>query len=307
MKTETTAIAAHFNPAVMGLDTEVINTKKDDLKKVDPRNIEIEEGFNERIDYGDIDALARSVVELGVLEPVKAYKKKGEDKYVLTDGHRRMKAVNLAIKYHNANKEGFEDISKIQLIKLLAGPSTRKERLLEMAVTGEGKKPLTDLEKASLYQKLIDISMAEGKKRGEAITELRAKLGVSQATVYNILQLNALPEEIKTAIEKKEISGSTVTTIIREAKSPEEQVRMVNEAIEDAKQTAQASGKATVKKATAKNVKGIKPKTPIQKIKAVAEKLENAGVKNTRANALITMMSMLEEGASINKIYELFV
>lgn len=291
----------------LSLHTPIVTTKRDDLKKVDPRNIEIEPGFNKRVDYGDIESLARSVVECGVIEPIEGFKKRGEDKYILTDGHRRMAAVNLALKYHSEGKQGFEDISKIELIRLIPSSSDRKDRLYIMAITGEGKKPLTDLEKSEMYEALLEIAMAEGKKRTEAIKEIVVRLGVSQATVYNILQLSKLPETIKTAIGKGAISGSTVTTIIRDVKDETEQVRMVTEAIENAKETAVASGKAAPKKATAKNVKGMKAKTPIQKLKAVEEKLIASETKNTRATAFLQMMEILEGGGSVNKIYDLFV
>lgn len=289
-----------------GLKSEIIETKRDDLKKVDPRNIEIEAGFNKRVDYGDIESLARSVVEVGVIEPIEGFKKRGEDKYVLTDGHRRHAAVMLALKYHAEGKKGFEDISKIELIRLIPSSSNIKDRLYIMAITGEGKKPLTDLEKGKMYDSLIEIGLAEGKKRGEVIKEICVKLGVSQATVYNVLQLNSLPEEIRTAIGKGAISGSTVTTIIRDVKDPEAQIKMVNEAIESAKEDAAKNGKAT-KKATAKNVKGMAAKTPIQKLQALSEKIESAELNNTRAKTFVEVMKLIENGASVHKMFELFL
>lgn len=289
-----------------GLNSEVIETKRDDLKKVDPRNIEIEAGFNKRIDYGDIEGLARSVVEVGVIEPIEGYKKRNEDKYVLTDGHRRHAAVMLALKYHSEGKKGFEDVSKIQLIRLIPSSSNIKDRLYIMAITGEGKKPLTDLEKGNMYQALIDIGLAENKKRGEVIKEICAKLGVSQATVYNVLQLNTLPEEIRTEIAKGAISGSTVTTIIRDVKDPEQQIKVVTEAIADAKATAAQNGKAT-KKATAKNVKNKAAKTPMEKLVALKERLESSDINNTRAKTFIEVMELVKDGASVHKMFELFL
>jgi ParB family chromosome partitioning protein len=286
-------------------ENTVQDTKRDDIKKVDPRNIEVEEGFNERKDYGDTLAMAHSVVEMGVIEPVIGYKKRGEDKYVLTDGHRRMAGVHLAIRLHNAGKAGFEDISKIEFIRLIPSSSDLKERLYIMAITGEGKKPLTDLEKAGMYARLIEMAKSEGKKRGDAIKEIVTKLGVSQATVYNILKINELPEEIKDAIAKNEISGSTVVTIVREIKDEAQQIKAVNDAIVHAK--AQAEKEGGKSKATASNVKGLKAKSAIQKLKEVAEKLENKEVSNSRTKLLGELLIALEDKRSVNKILDLFI
>lgn len=280
-------------------------TKRDDIKKVDPRNIEIEEGFNKRTDYGNILAMAHSVVEMGVIEPVIGYKKRGEDKYVLTDGHRRMAGVHLAIKLHNEGKAGFEDISKIEFIRLIPTSSDLKDRLYIMAITGEGKKPLTDMEKANMYQSLIAIAKTEGKKRGEAIKEIVAKLGVSQATVYNILQLNDLDPDIKAFVESGQISGSTVVTLVREVKDVVKQRELVLEAIYNAEDKAKATGKKT--KATIANVSGLKAKSPMQRLKEVVERLKEKEVTNVRATALIELVDLLENKKSTNKILELFL
>lgn len=78
------------------LGKDIAETKKNDLLKVDPRNIVIEEGFNEREEYGDIEGLCQSIIEVGQLEAVKGYKMRGEEKYVLTDGHRRFRAIMMA-------------------------------------------------------------------------------------------------------------------------------------------------------------------------------------------------------------------
>lgn len=286
--------------------TEIKATKRDDIKKVDPRNIEIEAGFNKRVDYGDTLAMAHSVVSVGVLEAVIGYKKRAEDKYVLTDGHRRMAGVHLAIKLHNEGVAGFEDISKLEFIRLAPCSDDLKERLYIMAITGEGKKPLTDLEKASMYHSLIEVGKEEGKKRGEVIKEIVAKLGVSTATIYNLLQLNDVSEDIKDFIASGQISGEVVRAIIKEVKDPEEQKKMVLEAVYDAEEKAKASGGTKKAKATAANVKGLKPKTPMQKLLEVQEKLIKKDVINVRTRLLDSLIAALEEKESINRIVELF-
>lgn len=288
------------------ISKEIIETKRDDLKKVDPRNIIVEDGFNVRKDLGDIVGLAHSVMTDGVIVPVEGYKVRGEDKYILTDGHRRLAAVLLALKFNAEGKAGFEDVSKIQLIRLIPSSSNIKDRLYIMAITGEKKKDLTEIEKAEMYSRLVEYGIAEGKKRGEVIKEICTRLCVSPASVYNTLKLNALPQEIKTAIVNKEISGGTVTTIIREIKDEAEQIKAVEAAITQAKSVAKEGGKS---KATARDVKGLKAKSPMQRLREVAEKIEENGLtnSNSRTKLLVELLVALEEKKSVNKILELFV
>lgn len=284
-------------------NAETLATKRTDLMLVDPRNCTVEEGFNVREDYGDIKGLAKSVVELGVVEPIVGYKVRNEDRYIMTDGHRRLTAVMLAFTLHAKGEPGFEDISKIERIPMRTASADPKERLYIMAVTGEKKKSLTDMEKAKMYARLIEYGKAEGKSRGDVINDIKARLGVSKATVYNILKLNELPEEIQARISKGEISGSTVNTIIREVKDEAEQIKVVNEAV----LAAQAITDGGKKKATASHVKGLKAKSPMQRLKEVAAKLESNGVNNSRAKLLAELIDALENKRSVNKILDLFV
>lgn len=57
---------------------EIANTRRSDLFLIDHRNVLIEEGFNCREDYGDIEALAQSIITNGQLEPILVFKKRGE-------------------------------------------------------------------------------------------------------------------------------------------------------------------------------------------------------------------------------------
>lgn len=281
---------------------ETVATKRTDLMLVDPRNLEVEAGFNVRKDYGDIRGLALSIVSLGVQEPLIGFKVRGEDKFVVTDGHRRERAIKFALEKHAAGDPHFADISKITNVPVRIASADPIERLFTMAVTGEKKKNLTELERADMYSRLIDSIMdTKGVKRGDAIDEVIVKVGISKPTLYNILSLNKLPEEIKEAIANNEISGSTVVTIVREVKDEDEQKRLVKEAIASAKAT------GSKKKATASNVKGLTSKSPMQRLKELSAKLQEKEVTNTRATALIELVEMLEDKKSINKMLELFL
>ena len=286
--------------------TEAQKTGRTDLMLVDPKNISIEPDFNVRVDMGDIEGLAHSVVSLGVIDAIKGFKVRGEDRYIMTEGHRRLEAVLLAHRYHAEGKKGFEDISKIERIQLVPCSSDLEDRLYIMGATGEKKKNLTELERADLYKRLISLGETKGKKRSEVINEIKERMGVSTATVYNLLQLNDVDQDIKDFIASNQISGGVVLSIIKEVKEPEEQKKLVLEAVYDAEEKAKASGGTKKTKATAANVKGLVNKTPIQKLKELAEQLETKGIKNQRSKLLNELIDALEEKATVKSMVSFF-
>lgn len=288
------------------METELLKTTKNDILSIDPRRLVEEEGFNERNkgNFGDILGLALSMVAVGLLEPIIGHKIRGTENYLVTDGHRRNAGLMLAFENHAKGVKGFEDISKIQRVPLKVASADLKDRLYIMAITGTTKRLLTDIERASMFETLIKIGLEEGKKRPEIIQEIITKMGISKATVYNTLQITELPQVIKDRIMEGVIASGAVLAITRELKEPEQQIKAVERAIENATKTSEATGKKV--KATAKDVKGLKAKTPMARIQEVVAKLEDKGVKNVRANALIALMKGLDEKQSLKDLFELF-
>lgn len=287
------------------MNTETLKTTRTDVAQVDPRNLTIEEGFNKRLDYGDIQALALSLVTFGMIESIKAHKVRGQEQYIVTDGHRRHAALMLALESHAKGVKGFEDVSKIDRVQVIPSSTNLKERLYIMAITGETKKVLTDLEKVEMYEALLEMGKSEGKKRSEVIAEIMSALGVSKAAVYNTLQISELPQVIKDRIAEGMITSGTVLAITRELKDEEEQIKAVDRAIDNATKSSETTGKKV--KATVKDVKGLKAKSPLARIQEVVAKLEDNNVSNSRANALKALMKALENKTSLSKLYELFV
>jgi len=258
------------------MKTEEINvTKKNDVMLVDPRNIIIEDGFNVRKDMGNIEELMLQIVALGQLEPISGTKVRGEDKYILTDGHRRMKAIELA-------RERGHDIP---YVKLMPTSANIEDRIFAMVVTGMGKKALNVLEEGEAYKRLVGYSYTP--------KDISAKIGKSIAHVYNLLKLADAPKAVKNAIEKNEISGTTVMQIIREVKNPDELVTIVETAVSEAKRD------NPTKKATVKNTSVQKFKTPLQKLSEAYDIAE----KNKAANLelLFEVISTLNKKESTAK------
>lgn len=225
-------------------EVEVLKTKNNDYYRVDPRNIIIDEEFNVRKDYGNIEALALSIVNNGQVEPIIASKVRGEDKYKLIDGFRRMRAINWAI------EQGYQ----IPFVNVMLSVGNEEDRIFAMVITGIDKKLLNPLEEGEAYKRLVNF--------GYNPKEIATRVGKSKAQIYNALKLADAPKIVKDAITNDEITATTVTQIIREVKDSKELIDIVTIAINEARTN--ANGKKA--KPTAKDVNITKFKTPMQKM-----------------------------------------
>lgn len=230
-------------------------TRKTDLMLIDPRNIIIEESFNVREDYGDIDGLAKSIIEVGQLEPIIVAKQRGTEQYILTDGYRRMKAILKAIEKGNA----------IPFVRAIVASGNMEDRIFAMVITGIGKKPLNNLEEGEAYKRL--------KAYGYEVKDIAGKVGKSLPHIYNMLKLADLPQQVKKHIIKGDISGNTVVALLKDVKTTDDLLKAVEDAVlaseieheEDAK-----AGKKTTKKkkATARHTGVL---TPMKKLEAALD------------------------------------
>lgn len=248
------------------LEQEALKTKKNDLLLIDPINIVVEEGFNVREDYGDIKGLTESITRSGQIEPVVVSKIRGTDRYALTDGHRRLRAINLA------NKNGAE----IQYVKAIVSDGDPIHRLLTMVITGADKKPLTNLEEGEAYKRL--------KEQGINPKEIAERVGKSYVHVYAMIKLADAPEQIKTYIKNGDISGSTVSKLMKDYNTVEELIQVVEEAvlnaqIEDESQVKEGKKKegAKPKKATARHAGVL---SPMKKLEAALDIAIDKGYDN---------------------------
>jgi ParB/RepB/Spo0J family partition protein len=192
-----------------------------------------DENENPRTDYGDIEELMHSLIENGIRNPLKGYKK-GE-KIVLKDGHRRMRAVNLAIsKGHN-----FERVPVI----LETATLNSEERTLEFLIYNDGK-PLTMLEQSEVINRLLNF--------GWKITEVVKRTGKARGYIDNLIMLSKAPAKIQNYIREGKISAHAVIQIMQALNgNGNGDMDKLLEEVENAIKKAQAEGKD---KATPKHV-----------------------------------------------------
>lgn len=169
------------------------NIARKDLFFIPPEMIKVEDGFNVRYDYGNIEELANSIIENGVKVPLRGYKVRGKDEYILTDGHRRFKAIQHAAELGH---------SGIKVPFIIDGVSTNEEdRVLGMVVYNEGKR-LTLLEESYVYERLINYGWSQA--------TIAKKTGKSQTHVANCLLLGSAPVILKKRIIEGKVAASLV-------------------------------------------------------------------------------------------------
>ena len=238
----------------------LLKTKVNDLLKIDPRNIVVDESKNVRTDYGDIESLMNNILTNGQEEPIKVVKIPKTEQYRLTnDGYRRMRAINLAI------ERGHD----FPYVLAIIGSGNEEDCLFSMVITGTGKKPLTMLEEAEAYKRL--------KAFGYDVKEISQKVSKTQQHVYNLLKLSELPKEVKNRIQAEEITGGAVLAILKTAKTADDILKAVDEAVKNAVEEDKAKGGTGTKvKAKASNAGVIPAKKTLELALAKAEELELA-------------------------------
>ncbi len=235
-----------------------ISSKK--IFEIPVNKIEIEEGFNQRIDYGtdDFEQLKGSIKKKGVEEPIRVIPHPTKkDHFYLREGHRRMKAVELI------NKATGGQIKKV--IAMIAKKETLEESLLRMISANSGKK-LSDIENGFICEKLQNYKWA--------VADIAEHSGLPLNKVYYCISLAKLPKKYHLPIATGEISGGLLTNLFRKFKdNPTKAEKAIEDAIKRADKEEKRNtknGKVSTKekhaKVTSKHFKNVGSTTDRQKI-----------------------------------------
>lgn len=155
--------------------------------------------FNVRIDYGDINELARSIEANGIKQPLRGHFDKIEGKYMITDGHRRLKAIQLLA------KKGID----LRIPIISDSHDSEEQRVLNMLILNEGKK-LNPVEESEIINRLVTYGYSED--------EIRKKTGFTKVYICNLKLLNASPKKVKDLIVGNTLSATLAMKIFREEK-----------------------------------------------------------------------------------------
>ena len=157
-----------------------------------------------RTQLGNIEELAASVREKGVLEPI-LVRQIGSHKYQIISGERRFRAATLA---------GLDEIPAIQL------DVDDKEQLEIALIENIQRKDLTPFEEAEGFSVLQQ-------KFGYTHEKISQVIGKSRTTVTETLLLNEIPDRIRAMCREAGISNKSVLVQVARAGSEEAMEQVV--------------------------------------------------------------------------------
>lgn len=251
---------------------EAVADARGTLYRIDPRKLVVLDGWNAREDgerlKGHIEALATSIAEKGVLEPLTAYMLNGSP--VISNGHCRYFATMLVI-------ERGGDVKTVPVIVEPRG-SNDADRLASQFIRNSGL-PLTALEKAAIAVRLSGF--------GWTNTQIAAVAGLkSEVQVNHLFDIAELPEAVKSLIRANKIATTEARLIWTENdRNPEVVMDLIQRALDEAgaagkervtarfvsqavvKATEEATGETAVAEVTEKAPRGERKVSPLASVK----------------------------------------
>ena len=274
-------------------------TKRTDIYSIDPRNIQVTEGFNSRVNFGDIGELAAQIKEAGMLNPITVQAVKqddGTEKYTLVDGERRYRAVMKLIE--NGEKIKGKDIDYIKAI-IVPSNLSKEELYVQQAMRNEGKN-FNEFEWAILANKLHTECGIE------KLSDIARMLGKNTGMVSYWLQILTLPQELQNLVRDGKLCGSDLRRMLRANNSDTEKIM---KEVEHLEKKAQEKGEKTLSLKDldfGSNTKIFKDTVTLRSGLTVlfkyAKKYAEEG-KTIKLN-IVEIHKRIQEGAMINELFE---
>lgn len=173
----------------------------------------VRDNFNVREDYGDLTALAKSLIENGQELPGFADVMAG-GYFLLTDGYRRLEAFKLAESW------GIKDIG----MKLFTNEknTTEEDRIFRMFITQDNKQ-LTNNEVAKLFSMLVSTGWKQ--------KDIAKKIGKTDAYVSQMLSYSKESDVVKQMVAEDKISVSAVIKLQKQIPDQEQRTEAIQKAI----------------------------------------------------------------------------
>lgn len=187
---------------------ETNKTKRTDIFSIDPRNIIVPQGFNSRVNFGNIEELAEQIKTAGMLNPITVQAVKMEDgteKYQLVDGERRYRAIMLLIEKGEKIKD--KEIDYVSAIKVPSNLS-KSELYVQQAMRNEGKN-FNEFEWAVLASKLRDECGITN------MSEIARMLGKNNGQVVYWFKILELPEKYQALVRDGKLCGPDLRRVLQ--------------------------------------------------------------------------------------------
>lgn len=159
------------------------------LDQVDPNPQQPRRHF----DAEELEELASSMREVGVLQPIVVREGAEQGRYVLIAGERRLRAAALA------------DLTEIPA--MIRRPESESHDLTEALIENVQRADLSPLEEAAGYRNLLE-------DFGMTHDEIATQVGKSRSAVTNTLRLLQLPPPIHGLLERGELSAGHARALL---------------------------------------------------------------------------------------------
>lgn len=173
------------------------------IERIQPSSIQP----RSRFDQENIEELAQSIRETGILQPLIVRPEK-DDKYQLIAGERRWRAAGLA---------------QLERLPVVVRDVTDEEAVIFALVENIQREDLNVVDQADAYARLND-------EFGLTHDEIGRMLGKARASITNALRLRELIPEVLQSLRDGEIEMGHARAII--ALEPEDQARVTNAVIQ---------------------------------------------------------------------------
>lgn len=169
---------------------------------VDSRRLKFKEGFNKRIDYGDLVQFWAEIKAGGLdsLDPLTCYKE-GEF-WIVIKGHRRTEAIRIG------EKEGL--ILMVPIIRARNGYNYEKSILQQIA---QNHKDYTPLEKAAVVSEMRSLGWSE--------KDMIKESGLTDVYIRRLLLLADAPKKLLNLVREGTVKGTFAMDMIAEGRVDE--------------------------------------------------------------------------------------
>lgn len=145
------------------------------------------------MDESELQDLAASIREHGILQPLIVTYDLSRDQYVLIAGERRLRAANIA---------------RLETVPVIVREASDQQRLELALIENVQRADLDPLEKAEAYTQLAN-------DFGLSHEEIGARVGKSREAITNTMRLLKLPETVRAALAAGQISEGHARALLR--------------------------------------------------------------------------------------------
>lgn len=269
------------------------NVRRKNAYSIPPEEIVVPDGFNLRIDYGDIPKLAENIRKHGLITPLVLIRR-DDGRYELRDGFRRMEAIKL-------NAEKYDFVMKRVEFNLEPARSTKVSQIANIFRRNDGKN-------LNFYE------MAEGCKRlhneGLSNKEIAEEIGRSESEVSNLMMVATKTEPkvlkiIADNIEHFSENKSKIFEILRND-DPDEQIVALKNALNSMKESGATRVTGDMIDKSRQKATGIRTVSPMKKLKDFAVKGREVYGKNQKFLLLLEVINVLNKEKSFEELCESF-